>query len=69
MSQLLEYLEKVDEIQILELLDLKTSDIIARFPDVIEERRAILSKELELLSEDEDDESDAESINSRSVGS
>jgi hypothetical protein len=61
LDRLVTYLENVDEIQILELLDLKTSDIIARFPDIIEARRHILEKEVELLPESVDElEFDAE---------
>lgn len=49
LDRIITYLQTVDEVQILELLDLKTEDIINRFPDIIEKRKAILEKELEVL--------------------
>jgi len=49
LDTIINYLQSVDEVQILELLDLKTEDILERFPDIIEKRKNILEKELEIL--------------------
>lgn len=52
-DKLINYLKTVDEVQILELLDLSTEDIISRFHDRIVERRSYLVKEVEIFDEAE----------------
>lgn len=52
-DKLINYLKTVDEVQILELLDLSTEDIIHRFHDKIMERRSYLQKEVELFDDTE----------------
>lgn len=59
LNELLDHLQLVDEVQILELLNIKTEEILERFEDKVRERRAYLEKELEILSDTEEDE-DAE---------
>jgi DNA-directed RNA polymerase subunit L len=54
LDRIIVYLKTVDEVQILELLDLKTDDIIDRFGDIIEKRKAILEKELEILPDSDE---------------
>jgi hypothetical protein len=46
-----QYLLQVEETQLLELLDLKSEDLVERFADRIKERRAYLAKEVELMQE------------------
>ncbi len=46
--KILEALRTVDEVQILELLDISTEDLLLKFKDKIGERKAYLEKELEL---------------------
>jgi hypothetical protein len=53
-DRLLNYLKTVDEVQILELLDLSTEDILDRFHDRVASRRHYLEKELEVLYEEEE---------------
>jgi hypothetical protein len=55
LDRLLAYLKNVDEVQILELLDLNTEDILERFLDVVEERRHILEKEVEIFPESDEE--------------
>lgn len=52
-DKLLEYLRTVDEVQILELLDLSTDDILERFRDRVVSRRKYLEKEVEVIYDDE----------------
>lgn len=59
LNELLDHLASVDEVQMLELLDIKTTEILERFEDKVRERRRYLEKELELLTEEEGEE-DAE---------
>lgn len=49
LDKLLNYLRTVDEVQILELLDLSTEDILDRFRDRIVSRRQFLEKEAEII--------------------
>ena len=49
LDKLLNYLRTVDEVQILELLDLSTEDILDRFRDRIVSRRQFLEKEAEIF--------------------
>lgn len=51
LNKLKEALEGVDELQVIELLDLKTHDILERFEDRIQSRVRYLTKELEMLQE------------------
>jgi hypothetical protein len=53
LDKLEEALLRVDEVQILELLDLKTKDILERFEDVVLARRAYLNKEMEFFPDEE----------------
>jgi predicted ribonuclease toxin of YeeF-YezG toxin-antitoxin module len=53
LDKLLAYLKTVDEVQILELLDLSTEDILTRFHDRVSSRRQYLEKELEVLYEED----------------
>lgn len=46
---LIEYLKQVDEVQLLELLDIKSDEILDRFRDRVKERRGFLEKEMELV--------------------
>jgi len=48
---LIEYLKTLDEVQLCELLDIAAEDLVERFADKIRERRAYLTKELELINE------------------
>lgn len=52
-DKLLEYLRTVDEVQILELLDLSTDDILERFRDRVVSRRKYLEKEVEVIYDDD----------------
>jgi hypothetical protein len=52
-DKLLNYLYKLDEVSILELLDLSTEDILDRFRDKVIERRAYLQKEVEIIDPEE----------------
>lgn len=52
-DKLLNYLRTVDEVQILELLDLSTEDILERFRDRIISRRKYLEKEVEVIYDEE----------------
>ena len=47
-QKLKEALSKVDEVQCLELLDIKTHELLEAFPEKITTRRSYLKKELEL---------------------
>jgi hypothetical protein len=51
LNKLKEALEGVDEVQCLELLDIKTHDILERFEDRIQSRVRYLIKELEMVQE------------------
>lgn len=51
-AELMERLKKVDEVSLLEILDISSEDIVAKFVDKIEERMS------ELMEELEDEESD-----------
>jgi len=53
---LYERLKLYDEVQILELLDLTTVDILEQFKERIWERRDYIEREIELLTEDQDEE-------------
>jgi hypothetical protein len=46
-----EYLKTLDEVQLCELLDIAAEDLVDRFADKIRDRRAYLTKELELMNE------------------
>lgn len=46
---LIEYLKQIDEVQLLELLDIKADEILERFRDKIKDRRSFLEKEMELV--------------------
>ena len=48
---LLEYLKRVDEVQLLELLDLISEDLVEMFLERIKERRKFLEGEVEQLPE------------------
>ena len=52
LSKIKEALLRVDEVQLLELLDLKTSDILERFEDVVIKRKSYLTKELEFIDDE-----------------
>lgn len=52
-DKLLNYLRTVDEVQILELLDLSTEDILERFRDRVISRRKYLEKEVEVIYDEE----------------
>lgn len=45
---------RVDEIQVLELLDISTEDLLERFEDKIRKRLDYLRKEMEIFSEETD---------------
>ncbi len=53
LNKVLEALLRVDEVQIVELLDIKTKDILERFEDIVRARRAYLTKEMEFLPDEE----------------
>jgi phage gp36-like protein len=55
---LFERLKQFDEVAILELLDIKTEELLERFKDKVNLRREHLYGEVELLVEDEEDELD-----------
>lgn len=52
---LMERLKGYDEVQVLELLDISTEDLLLAFPAKIYERKSYIERELELLVEDEED--------------
>lgn len=52
---LLNYLKQLDEVQLLELLDITSEDLIAAFRSRINSRRAILEKEVEIMPIDDND--------------
>lgn len=52
LDRLKQYLLQVDEVQILELLDLSTEDIVNAFEERIIKRRKYLEKEVEAIGED-----------------
>jgi anion-transporting ArsA/GET3 family ATPase len=47
LNDLKEELKKVDEVQLLELLEIDATDLVERFDDRIKERREFLVKEFE----------------------
>lgn len=49
---LMERLRSFDEVQVCELLDITTSDLLSRFHDRVLERQDYLESEVELLHED-----------------
>ena len=51
LNKIKEALEGVDEVSVIELLDIKTHDILERFEDHIQSRMRYLTKELELLQD------------------
>lgn len=55
LNQLLERLKQVDEVALLELLEITSSDIVDRFTDYIEDNKEALSYELEELYGDSND--------------
>jgi len=57
---LINYLKQLDEVQLLELLDISSEDLIVAFRSKINSRRAILEKEVEMMPTDdiEPDEED-----------
>ena len=59
MDILLERLKGFEETQLLELLDITSEELVARFKDVIYARRDYLFGEVEMLSDEEFDEGDA----------
>ena len=52
---LINYLKQLDEVQLLELLDISSEDLIAAFRSKINTRRAILEKEVEMMPIGDDD--------------
>ena len=52
----MERLKGFEETQLLELLDLTSEDIVARFKDIIYNRREYLYGEIEMLANSVDDE-------------
>ena len=61
LNKVKEGLEALDEIQVLELLDIKSSELVERFEDKIKLRVGYIAKELEYVSEE--DESHREELN------
>lgn len=57
---LLQYLKQVDEVQLLELLDITSEDLLKAFKSKVISRRLILEKEVEMMpiSDEEVDEED-----------
>lgn len=47
---LTQYLLQLDEVQLCELLDISSEDLVAAFAHKIKERRAYLEKEMELVT-------------------
>lgn len=47
-SELIETLKRLDEVTLLELLEISSEDLVERFPELIEEKRGYIQKELEL---------------------
>lgn len=41
--------EQVDEVTLLELLDISSEDLVARFQDRIEERREYIEEDMEVI--------------------
>ena len=55
LNQLIERLQQYDEVQLLELLDISSEEILERFEDKLKERRSYIEKELELYSSADED--------------
>lgn len=57
---LLQYLKQVDEVQLLELLDITSEDLLIAFKSKVMARRSILEKEVEMvpISDEDMDEED-----------
>ena len=58
LDRLREWLLTLDEVQVCELLDVATEDIIDRFEDIIISRRKYLQREFEILPETDNEELD-----------
>ncbi len=54
LNKIKEQLRQTDEITVLELLDLKSDDLVDAFGPRIVERRAFITKELEMALDPED---------------
>lgn len=54
LNKLKEQLRKTDEVTVLELLDLSSEELVEAFTARIIERRAYITKELEIALDDED---------------
>lgn len=53
-NELLEKLRQWDEVSLLELLDIRSDDLVDRFEDIIEERQELIREALEDTDEQED---------------
>ena len=51
--ELMEYLKRIDEISLLEILDISSEELVERFQDKIDERFEELSEEFEIQEEEE----------------
>ena len=60
LSILIERLKEYDEVQICELLDVSSEELVEAFVARIKERRAYITKELELAEEEPDEGNDTE---------
>jgi len=63
LDQLLEYLKKLDEVQLCELLDISSEEILERFKDVVQQKRRYLEGELEILDSSYEESEDPEELN------
>ena len=53
LNKIKEGLEALEETQVLELLDIKSSDLVERFEDFILKRKKYIEKELEYVEEED----------------
>lgn len=53
--ELCEYLESIDEVDLLELLDITSEELVARFKDKIEDQFEYLLSELDNLNKEEEE--------------
>lgn len=55
-DMLMERLKSYDEVTILELLNLTTNELLAKFAERVWERKEYIEREVEMLYEEQDDE-------------
>lgn len=51
LTKLKDKLMKLDEVQVMELLDVSVEDLLAAFPEKLQTRRSYITKELEMVND------------------